>query len=98
DREVGGSNPLAPTLFSGVVLAYVYLAMQAETQTARSTAASRGFTSARVLVIDDDRDVCDFMETFLEGDGFEVKTLSKPEDAVEEIRRGEYHLVILDLM
>jgi two-component system, OmpR family, response regulator len=79
-------------------LAYLYQDMQAETHTARSTTASRGFTSARVLVIDDDRDVCDFMETFLEGDGFEVKTLSKPEDAIDEIRRGEYHLVILDLM
>ena len=73
--------------------------MQAETHSdSRSASSSRGFASVRVLVVDDDRDVCDFMETFLAGDGFEVMTLSKPEEAVDEIRRGEYHLVILDLM
>ena len=38
------------------------------------------------------------METFLARDGFAVKTLTSPLDAVEEVRTGKYHLVILDLM
>ncbi len=51
----------------------------------------------KVLVVDDDREICDFMETFLTNDGFEVKTLSDPSAAPDEIKAG-YHLVVLDLM
>ena len=52
----------------------------------------------KVLVVDDDQEICDFMETFLTKDGFEVKTLSDPAEAPDEVKVGGYHLVILDLM
>ena len=52
----------------------------------------------RVLVVDDDQAICEFMETFLTKDGFEVKTLSDPADAPDEVKLGGYHLVVLDLM
>ncbi len=51
-----------------------------------------------ILIIDDDKEICDYMETFLTRDGFFVKTLTVPQDAMEEVRSGRYHLVILDLM
>lgn len=51
-----------------------------------------------ILIVDDDKEICDYMETFLARDGFAVKTLTSPHDAVEEVRTGKYHLVILDLM
>ncbi len=51
-----------------------------------------------ILIVDDDKEICDYMETFLARDGFAVKTLTAPQDAVEEVRTGKYHLVILDLM
>jgi len=51
-----------------------------------------------ILIVDDDKEICDYMETFLARDGFAVKTLTSPQDAVEEVRTGKYHLVILDLM
>lgn len=51
-----------------------------------------------ILIIDDDREICDYMETFLARDGFLVKSITSPLDAVEEIKSGRYHLVILDLM
>ncbi len=51
-----------------------------------------------ILIVDDDKEICDYMETFLTRDGFAVKTLTSPLDAVEEVRTGKYHLVILDLM
>jgi two-component system, OmpR family, response regulator len=38
------------------------------------------------------------METFLQKDGFEVKTLSDPSSAPDEVKTGGYHLVVLDLM
>lgn len=52
----------------------------------------------RILVVDDDDAICEFMETFLTKDGFEVTSLSDPEKAPDEVRAGGYHLVILDLM
>ena len=52
----------------------------------------------RVLVVDDDRAICEYMETFLAKDGFEVKTLADPSLAPDEVKVGGYHLVVLDLM
>lgn len=52
----------------------------------------------RVLVVDDDRAICDYMETFLTKDGYEVKTLSDPSLVENEVRIGGYHLIVLDLM
>jgi two-component system, OmpR family, response regulator len=51
-----------------------------------------------ILIVDDDKEICDYMETFLARDGFIVKTLVSPFKAVDEIKTGRYHLVILDLM
>ena len=59
---------------------------------------SKAISPMRVLVVDDDREICDFMETFLTKDGIEVKTLNDPELAPEEVKTGGYHLVVLDLM
>lgn len=54
--------------------------------------------SVRILIVDDDRAICDYMQTLLERDGFAVKTLSDPTLVEDEVRQGEYHVVILDLM
>jgi DNA-binding NtrC family response regulator len=59
---------------------------------------SKAVAPMRVLVVDDDREICDFMETFLAKDGVEVKTVSDPESAADEVKVGGYHLVVLDLM
>ena len=59
---------------------------------------AKGLAPVRVLVVDDDRAICDYMETFLARDGFEVKTLNDPAGAPEEVKNGGYHLVVLDLM
>ena len=59
---------------------------------------SKAVAPMRVLVVDDDREICDFMETFLAKDGVEVKTVSDPEAASDEVKIGGYHLVVLDLM
>lgn len=59
---------------------------------------SKAVSPMRVLVVDDDREIRDFMETFLSKDGIEVKTLSQPEAVPDEVKVGGYHLVVLDLM
>lgn len=52
----------------------------------------------RILVVDDEKGICDYVQTLLEADGYQVKTLSDPTAAEDEVRAGGYHLVILDLM
>ncbi len=59
---------------------------------------SKPLSAVRVLVVDDDKAICEYMETFLTKDGFEVKTLNDPSEAAEEVKNGGYHLVVLDLM
>src|SRR6186713_3414756 len=54
--------------------------------------------SVRILIVDDDKAICDFMQSLLEKDGFIVKTLSDPTLVEDEVRQGEYHVIILDLM
>jgi DNA-binding NtrC family response regulator len=51
-----------------------------------------------LLVVDDDRDVCEYLEDFLVHDGYNVTTINDPTLAVEELKNGDYHVVILDLM
>jgi DNA-binding NtrC family response regulator len=52
----------------------------------------------RILIVDDDKAICDYMQTLLEKDGFVVKTLSDPTLVEDEVRIGDYHVMILDLM
>ena len=52
----------------------------------------------KILIVDDDPAICEYMETFLTQDGYEVRTVSDPSGVVEEVKEGGYHLVILDLM
>ncbi|MFK7986849.1 MAG: response regulator [Sandaracinaceae bacterium] len=59
---------------------------------------AKAIPAVRVLVVDDDPAICDYMETFLAKDGFEVTTETDPTQVTEEVKRGGYHLVVLDLM
>jgi DNA-binding NtrC family response regulator len=51
-----------------------------------------------ILVVDDDRDVCEYLEDFLTHEGYHVKSLTDPTRAVDELKQADYHLLILDLM
>jgi DNA-binding NtrC family response regulator len=51
-----------------------------------------------LLVVDDDVDVCTYLEELLARDGFAVKTCHDPAEAVEALRQGEFHICIVDLM
>jgi DNA-binding response OmpR family regulator len=52
----------------------------------------------RILVIDDDKAICEYVTTILEKDGMTVTSLTNPLEAEEEVRNGSYHMIILDLM
>ena len=51
----------------------------------------------RVLVVDDDEDICLYLKEFLSREGFRVSTVSKPMDALPAIKEGKYQIVLLDV-
>jgi two-component system OmpR family response regulator len=54
--------------------------------------------AVHILIVDDDRAICEYMQTLLEKDGFTVTTLSEPTAVEDEVRKNSYHVIILDLM
>jgi len=51
-----------------------------------------------ILVVDDDVDICDYMQLVLSQNGYNVDVQTDSEAAAEAIKDNEYHVVILDLM
>ncbi len=52
----------------------------------------------RVLVIDDDKSVCDLLGDLLTPDGCEVVAVNEPERGLEKLKQKEsFHILILDL-
>ena len=52
---------------------------------------------AKILVIDDDKDINNLFKTFLEYDGYYVDAYTDPIDALYYFKKNEYDLVLLDL-
>jgi len=50
-----------------------------------------------ILVVDDERDVCEFLERFLGSEGHYVRTINDSTAAVEALKKTVYNLIILDL-
>lgn len=52
----------------------------------------------RILVVDDDIELCDLISAYLGPEGFEVEAVYTGGQAVEKILAGEHNLVVLDVM
>jgi DNA-binding NtrC family response regulator len=51
----------------------------------------------RILVIDDDEDICLYLTTFLTKEGYRANAVTRPDEALPAIREGRYQIVLLDL-
>src|SRR5215510_7557971 len=52
----------------------------------------------RILVVDDDLDLCVLLAKYLEREGFEVDVVHRGDLGVERALSGDYKLVVLDVM
>lgn len=52
----------------------------------------------RLLVIDDDTELCELLTDYLSGQGFTVDTVNRGEQGAERVVAGNYALVVLDVM
>ncbi|MBT3877756.1 MAG: response regulator [Candidatus Scalindua sp.] len=50
-----------------------------------------------ILIIDDDKDICESLKKILVLDSYKIKTISKPKRALPELQKKTFHLIILDL-
>lgn len=51
-----------------------------------------------ILVVDDDTDVCEYLQDFLSSEGYAVTVINDPTQTLETLGKGEFHVVVLDLM
>ncbi len=51
----------------------------------------------RILVVDDEMDICKIIDDFLTADGHIVKTVNSGAEAIEQIRKEQFDLVLSDL-
>lgn len=52
----------------------------------------------RILVIDDDVELCELLNDYLTPEGFEVETVNRSELGIERALSGQHALVVLDVM
>jgi DNA-binding NtrC family response regulator len=50
-----------------------------------------------ILVIDDEKDVCESLKKLLTQSGYNVNIITKPKRTLQELKKKTYHLIILDL-
>lgn len=56
-----------------------------------------GRMEERILVVDDERDICEIMEFNLSNEGYAVDTVNSAEEALEKLTPG-HSLILLDIM
>ena len=52
----------------------------------------------KILVVDDDVNICDILRMYLEREGYEVKIANDGAEGVDTFKRFEPDLVLLDIM
>jgi DNA-binding response OmpR family regulator len=52
----------------------------------------------RILVVDDDAELCELIAEYLKPEGFEVKAVHNGKHGVEQALTGEFALIVLDVM
>ncbi len=52
----------------------------------------------RVLIVDDDRELCQMLAEYLAAEHFDVKSVHDGGDALAQLRAGTYEILILDVM
>src|ERR1700690_3907294 len=65
---------------------------------AAKTPGTGEWPATRILVVDDDVELCELVDQYLRSQGFEIEAVHDGTAGVERALAGEYSLVILDVM
>ena len=70
----------------------------------KSTTGKEGFrgrhveNKVRILVVDDETGLCDFIRHYLTSRGFEVEVAFRAQEALEILNQRTFHIVLADIM
>ncbi|MFA6142324.1 MAG: response regulator [Candidatus Omnitrophota bacterium] len=51
----------------------------------------------KLLVVDDEKDICDFVKNFFQERGYDVSTAGSGEEALEAVKNNKPELILLDI-
>ncbi len=51
----------------------------------------------KILVVDDEFEICELLEDFLTGKGYVVTTATRGRDAINNLKKGPFDLMLLDM-
>jgi PAS domain S-box-containing protein len=54
-------------------------------------------TGAKIIVVDDEASICQFLNSVLTQEGHKVETISNASDALERLKHDRYDLILLDI-
>lgn len=54
--------------------------------------------ASKILLVDDDKDLCDLYKTTLSAEGFNISVAQNGEEALSEIMKDKPDLIVLDIM
>ncbi|MGQ9665237.1 MAG: sigma-54-dependent transcriptional regulator [bacterium] len=54
-------------------------------------------TRARILIVDDERKICEILKDILEGEGYNIDFVLSGYDAIKKIQKDSFDLVLLDI-
>src|SRR5690349_13482295 len=52
----------------------------------------------RILIVDDDTELCSLLQEFLQREGYSVEYVNEGHGGLEQAQQGGYDLIILDVM
>jgi len=52
----------------------------------------------KILVVDDEQNMCTFLSKLLNDEGYEITTVKNGDRAIEEVRKGSFDLILLDII
>lgn len=53
----------------------------------------------KIAIVDDEKDILEILQQFLSrSDKFEISIFDNPKNAIDRVKRGEFDLVLLDIM
>ena len=82
----------------GTVLGAVSIAFWSSEERLFSRSRKKIKTMNKVLIVDDEKEIADLVEIYLENDGYQVYKFYNGEDALNCIHNNDIDLAILDIM
>ena len=101
-REMGITDVLRKRLKMDVIMQAVNHALQeagrpAMASLAPAASAAGGGQAATILIVDDEREICDLLSEFLQRRGYRTKVAYSGEEALGKIKQEPPDLVLLDV-